>query len=115
MTPFDQARAVYRKERCRRTFEEDLHAHLVGGFVFSTPDFFVMGRPVVSVAPPIAITDPRVSFARSDCWHVFLLAGDIRKAWGIVPYDLPMMSFERKNELRFYPMTVIRRASARHL
>lgn len=114
MSPYELARQVYGSERCVRSFEEDLEAHLVTGFVFSTPDFFIMGRPVDRQADPALIVDPCVAFARErcDCWHLYLFAGDMEKAWIIEPWALPWFSFERKNELRFVPSRSIRRLSA---
>ena len=104
MSPYQRARAVYASEPCARTFEEDMEHHLRHGFVFSTPDFFVMGRGVKSKADPRIIFNPEFNFGRElqDCWHVYLMAGDIAMAWGILPYPLPMFSLERRNELRFY-------------
>lgn len=104
MSPYEKAKGVWLREACARTFDEDLRLHLVGGFVFSTPDFFVMGRGVNSKADPRLIVNPAVSFGRElqDAWHVYLMAGNMAKAWDILPYPLPMFSLERKNELRFY-------------
>lgn len=113
MSPFEQARHVYEKEPCVRPFDEDLRLHLEGGFVFSTPAYFIMGRPVDRHAPPHLIVDPSVRFERSvaNCWHLYLFAGDMRPAWSIMPWPLGWFSFERRNELRFYPVESIRRLS----
>jgi hypothetical protein len=112
MSPIEQAMAVYQKEACARTFDEDLHLHLEHGFVFSTPEFFIMGRPVKSTEEPKYIVNPVIYFTDDcDCWHIYLMAGDCSKAWDIMPYPLPLFSFERRNELRFYPMERIRRLS----
>ena len=114
MSPYQRARAVYASEPCARTFEEDMEHHLRHGFVFSTPDFFVMGRAVYSKAPHAQILNPAFQFHSDlqDCWHVYLMAGDIAMAWGILPYPLPMFSLERRNELRFYRFTDIARHAA---
>lgn len=111
MTPFEQARAVYARERNARSFDEDLHWHFLNGYVISRPDFFIMGRHVVSSAPGWQITDCRWLFdpAECDCWHVYLFAGDIAPAFGIMPWLLPKVSFERGNDLRFYPLASIAR------
>jgi hypothetical protein len=112
MSPIEQAMAVYQKEACARTFDEDLRLHLEHGFVFSTPEFFIMGRPVDSKASPRLIVDPTVRFLSDrDCWHIYLMAGNCYRAWDIMPWPLPLFSFERRNELRFYPMERIRRLS----
>lgn len=103
-SPYERARWVYDNEDCPRSFETDLELHLKHGFVFSTPDFFVMGRAVCSKTSPEEIVNPEVVHRRDlhDCWHVYLFAGDLSKAWNVLPYELPMFSLERKNELRFY-------------
>lgn len=103
--------AVYDRETCARSFNDDLLAHLMGGFVYSTPDYFIMGRPVMRSAPQAQIVDPTVAFPKEDCdtWHIYLLAGDPRPAWSIMPWPLAWFSFERGNELRFYPVDRIKR------
>jgi hypothetical protein len=113
MTPVERAAAVYESEACARSFREDLEAHLLGGFVFSRPDFFIMGRPVVKAAPVELIVDPwhRFHSSECDCWHVFLFSGNMVRAWAIMPWELPWFSWERKNELRFIPVAAIRRLS----
>lgn len=113
MTPYEQARAVYLSEPCARTFEEDLGLHLARGFVFSTPKYFIMGRPVQKEVEAWKIVDPSVYFPPElcNCWHVFVMAGDVSKVWDILPWPLGTISFERRNELRFYSAERIRRLS----
>jgi hypothetical protein len=108
MTPIDQARAVYSQEWCARTFDEDLALHLSGGYVFSTPTMFLMGRPVRSDAPPDEIVNPAVSFSGPDAWLVYLLAGSLREALEFIPYPLPFVGWERANILRFHAMDRVR-------
>lgn len=114
MSPYEQARAVYFKEPCARTFEADLALHLEFGFVFSTPKFFIIGRPVKRDAPHGLILDPSFSFVRRecDCWHIHLAAGDLEAAWSILPWPLPWLAFERRNDLRFIPADRIHRLCA---
>jgi hypothetical protein len=102
---------VYAFEACPRTFEEDLIAHLMHGFVFSRPDIFLMGRPVISTASREDIVNPWYKFksADCDCWHVYLCAGNAAKALDFVPFKLPLVSFERGNKLRFLRFTSITR------
>ena len=111
MTPYEQARAVYLKEPCTRTFDEDLSLHLEFGFVFNTPEFFIMGRPICRSAMCGLILDPSYQFKREECdaWHIYLAAGNLSKAWDILPWPLGWLSFERKNVLRFHPTERIRR------
>ncbi len=114
MTPYEQAMAVYKSEPCARTFEADLALHLEFGFVFNTPEFFIMGRPVKKDAPHGLILDSSYAFVRRecDCWHIHLAAGNLEQAWQILPWQLPWLCFERKNELRFVPADRIQRLCA---
>lgn len=109
MTPVEKAAAVYEREPCARTFKEDLEAHLLHGYVFSTPEFFLMGRPVIRGAIYSLIVNPWHVFDDPDCWHVYLFAGDLSKVYAAIPYPLPFISFERKNKLRVFPVEQIRK------
>lgn len=107
---YARAIEVYATEKCARTFAEDLSLHLHFGFVHSTPDYFIMGRPVLKAAPIEQIVNCRHIFTgiTCDCWHVYLACGDIARAWEVLPWPLPWISFERKNELRFHELERIR-------
>lgn len=113
MTPYEQAKAVYAKERNARSFDEDCHWHFLNGYVISRPDFFVMGRHVDSKAEPGLIVNPSWLFdpEKCDCWMIYLMAGDIAPAFDIMPFPLPLVCFERKNELHFQRLEDIRRLS----
>lgn len=116
MTPLLEAIAVYDREDCARSFNEDLSWHLEHGFVFSRPDFFIMGRPVPHLAGERLITSLRkFHSADCDCWHIWLMAGNVSPAFKIMPWPLKWVSFERKNELRFYRMENIHRLSGANL
>lgn len=96
-------------------FYEELHMSM--GFLFSTPDFFVMGRPVRKYAPIEHILDVQCRFERATCdtWFIFQMAGDMTKAWSIMPWELPWMCWVRDNdptgELRFYETRRLMRLS----
>ena len=104
-----EARAVYDREPTHRTFREDLDLHLIHGYVFNLPDVFIMGRPVNSKAEQNQILDPLYPFKlhEQDCWHVFLYAGNLTKAFTFLPYWLPYCSFERDDTLRVYSTTIL--------
>jgi hypothetical protein len=103
LSPWERARGVYADGKSPRTFEWDLILHFEHGFVFSTPEVFVMGRPVRSSAPAADILNPDKNWPRAecDCWHVWLCAGDVRGALRLMPWPLPLASFERGGEVRF--------------
>lgn len=103
-TPIERAKNVYLEEPCARTFVEDLEIHLLGGYVFSTPSYFIMGRAVNADGTNEQIVDPTYHFEVADCWHVYLAAGEnpFGEFLRLMPYELPYISWERKNRLRIY-------------
>lgn len=114
MTPAEQAAAVYEREACARSFREDLEAHLLNGYVFSTPTAFVMGRPVRHDADPALIVDPWHVFPEAEHtgWLVYLAAGSLREIVSFEPKPLDFFLWERENVLRcFYAATVKRLCS----
>lgn len=109
MKPVELVAAVYQQEECARSFREDLEAHLLHGYVYSHPEAFVMGRPVRKDAPYEDIVNPWVNFTDPDCWHLYLFAGAFHHAFAAPPFQLPWVSYERKNKLRFYRWNDIER------
>lgn len=108
MTPAELAASFY-ADGARGSFRDDLEAHLLNGYVFSTPEFFVMGRPVERAAPEIFILDPWHVFRPADCdaWLIYLAAGDWRKAMAMLPYPLHWIGWERGGRgrgLRWYSL-----------
>ena len=92
MSPIDRAALEYVKHGV--DFAEALERNYQGGFVFSTPYFFIMGREL------------------EGGWFIESFAGDMDKAWSILPYELPFVSFQRfDNSLRFIPIERLRRLS----
>lgn len=114
MRPIEQARAVYKREHCARTFDEDVALHARVGYVFDTADFFMMGRPVMSSAPSEAIVNPRVRFSEPlcDCWLLYLFAGNMRAALAAEPFALPFIAVERRNRLSIYPSAAFKQRIA---
>lgn len=70
------------------------HEH---GFVFSRPDFFCMGRPVLRHAPEEMIIDDRELFRgiTCDCWYVMAAAGNMARMWSVQPWELPWFCWTR--------------------
>jgi hypothetical protein len=89
--------------------------HFKHGFVFSTPDFFIMGR----AAPKGVIEADGVKLTwfpewwNCDTWYIHAMSGDMSKAWSILPWELPWIAFERvrcgKRELTFIETGRLRR------
>jgi len=108
-SPLHAAMAVYQAEPCARSFGEDLLAHLRHGYVHSTPRYIVMARPVTyleSGQNNARIIDSEEAFPEAEwnCWHIYLLAGDLRAAASQFPFGLAWVSWERRNQLRAYRM-----------
>lgn len=102
MTPVEKIAALY--EQHGGSFREVLEAHLLHGYVYSTPDCFLIGRAVNSAAPLDEILDPWRTWEREqqDAWWVYAMAGDIRRAMKFTPYELPKIGFERRGVTRYY-------------
>lgn len=112
MTPIARAHALHYNENGPRSFKQDLEAHLLHGLVFSTPTAFVMARHVSRSWPEESIINPWVNDATCDhlnCLHVYLAAGDLTEFWTFPHKPAKWCSFERRNNLRFYPYERIRR------
>lgn len=101
MSPYEKAKEYYIKDPGFRTFEEDLELHYLNGYVVSTPEIFIMARPVWSKAPEKEIIDSSVYWEIGyDCWHIWLMSGDIKKCWDYNPLNLTLVSFQRRNRLK---------------
>lgn len=86
--------------------------HVENGFFFSRPDYLVMGRPVVREADPALIVGlHRFPSAVCNCWHIYLAAGNLARAWSVLPWPLEWISWERANVLRFHRLASIQRLS----
>lgn len=108
LAPVQLAAAVYQREPCARTFKEDLEAHLLHGWVVSTPTAFAMGRIVDCKAELADLVNPWVTFELGDTWLIYLTAGNLREALGLLPFDLPYIAWEKRNVLRIYPLLAIK-------
>lgn len=72
-----------------------LRAHLLNGFVVSTPRCFAMGRPIRHDADPEAIFDLRHTFSKPDCWFIHTAAGELGELVQQFPFWLPLICFQR--------------------
>ena len=116
MTPYERIEALYvaRGDVPFLAYVDWYHRH---GFVHGTPDYFIMARPVVKAATPEEIEDHTHIFKREecDCWYIHSMAGDMNRAWEMVPWWLPWFAFCRfsahgsaEKDLRFYRADRIR-------
>lgn len=94
------------------SLREDVRCYLEGGFVFSSENYFLFGKPVDSAAKATDILSARVFFPwnRIDAWFVAGFSGDMKTALsdGVLPFFLPKIGFCRafndRLGLRFYDM-----------
>jgi hypothetical protein len=103
MTPAETAYAYYDRPD-GNIFHYVLDYHLKNGYVFSTPQTFVMGRPVDITGNRWDILDLSYAFPKAswNCWFVYFCAGDLKNVFTMMPFSLPYCSFEHRNRLRFY-------------
>lgn len=110
--PYQRMETWYQMHPAVRPFGLYVEWHLQAGVVLSTPDCFVMGRPVNSKAGDWRITESMQLWPRDkqDCWYIFAMCGDMAKAFSMLPYELPLIAFQRKaqKELRFYQLPRLR-------
>lgn len=80
-------------------FAAELRAHLVHGYVISTPRIFLMGRPCPRFAD---VSDLSRSWPISECdaWFVWVAVGDIRELVEAMPFFLPWIGFYRQGRGR---------------
>ena len=121
MTPIDRIREKYQLHPQEQPFEFYLNWHLAHGFVYSTPDFFIMGRPTHLILgldewnKMACDIDTACEPKLENGWYVHAMAGNISKVWSILPYELPYVAFERVRnntlDLTVIPLDRIRRLS----
>lgn len=93
MTPVEKA-----AELCAARggdFKEELEAHLLHGFVFSTPDLFLMGR---TVPRGVDVSDLWQTWPKAECdaWFVWVGVGDAHALLALMPFPLPWIGWQRQ-------------------
>ncbi len=103
MSPYLQLDLQYTKHPQKESFGWYISWHMEHGFVFSTPDYFVMGRPIriykLKEQTQEAI-DRMLIFEKQEanCWYIHAMSGDMNRAWDILPYPLGQIAWERIRE-----------------
>lgn len=100
VTPIQSIREEFRKNPRAEPFDRLMQWHLNNGFVFSTPEFFVMGSEQNSRELKEGGWE-LIPSGFLDTWYVHSMAGDMSKAWDILPWELPFIAFERKEASGF--------------
>ena len=114
VTPFESIFRLY-QDFPELSLEDDILAHMnndVNGYVFSTPEVFLMARGVVKGAAAELLADPWYMFPveQCNCWLVWAGAGVLQKFWTFEPVELPWMCWGRDNgSLKYYRTRVLKR------
>lgn len=66
-----------------REFKKHLRNHLANGYVFSAPNYFMMGKAVL-------LEDGRTA------WYITYALGDPRRLAALMPFPLPFIAFRRR-------------------
>ena len=80
MSPYEQVEKLYRDYPQQYTFEEDLRRFSKFGYVFSTPDSFIMGYHI----------------PEEDTWFIHALAGDLADTLRYLPFSSEFVTFRRR-------------------
>jgi hypothetical protein len=109
LSPIDECHRVFREKGV--DFPALLELHYRHGYVVSTPEVFVMGRPVERDALPEEIRDPAFNiWNHPDAWWFHGFWGNPHVLWRMMPFDLPYVGWEKFDmNLRFYPLADLRR------
>jgi hypothetical protein len=106
VSPYLEIQELYLKSPEERPFGYYLSIHLERGYVYSSPDFFWMGVPVVKSELEAGRYPLTLPSGKPDCWYISALAGDMVKAWSVEPFPLPWIGFDRgpmgRKKLKFY-------------
>lgn len=90
----------------RVDFRNDVNAHYLSGYVFSTPQVFIMFRGVRHDAAQDLIADPNYKFLMPDAWFVWCFAAvspvTLAELLDFAPYHLPYVGWARRDKRRFF-------------
>ena len=123
MSPYEKIRHAYIQHPQEETFEHYVDWHLKNAFLFSTPEFFIMGREVpkmvIELSGKVELRKFPHALWTPDTWYIHAMAGDMSKAWSILPWPLPWIAFERirggARELTILPFQKIYSLSHPHI
>ncbi len=94
-SPYEQAYDLYMAHNpTEQSFSWYCGWHMQNAFLYSTPEFFIMGRPAIKQS--LENIGPTLAHERfPDTWFIHCMAGNMRGAWTILPYYLPWVGFQR--------------------
>lgn len=102
MNQIARAARVFIEEPSAVDFQDVLASHLLYGYVYSTPESFIMARPVNINALHEEILDPNADFDSPNAWFIYAAAGTLESFLAIEPYPLPFFGWEKRNRIRFW-------------
>lgn len=106
LSPYEQIQKLYFESPEEQPFGYYFGIHLERGYVYSTPEFFWMGMPVVRSELEEGKHPMTIPTGEPDCWYLSALSGDMVKAWAVEPYPLKWIGFDRgpmgRKKLKFY-------------
>lgn len=77
-------------------FRDELEAHLLTGYVFSTPTLFLIGKPVPRSVDTAEDIWRRFDIAECNAWFVWLGVGDPLALLNLMPFPLPWIGWHRQ-------------------
>jgi hypothetical protein len=77
-------------------FREEMEAFLLNGFVFSTPEAFLMGRPVPKGFELLDIWHEFPAGAELNAWLVWSGVGNAGRLLSMMPFTLPFVGWVRQ-------------------
>lgn len=87
------------------TWTAAMDHHLQHGAVVSTPDLFVMARPVHDF--PENHPDFNFTAPWSDCWHIYAAAGDLKKLLALArDHKIRTITFQRRGTEKIHCLTL---------
>lgn len=110
-TPYQRAAELHNASGMALSFREAVEAHAICGYVFATPELFLLGRRVGSDWTDDELCDPWLVAPDGDVWHVFLAAGDLREGLRLLPYRLPWLSYYHDGKHRLMRLSSFEKRS----
>lgn len=118
MTPYAALLTYYAEAGAQRDLWAHLKFYAENGVAYLAPELAIMARPVCSGWPDAHIVGLTSCFAAQslglpdspDAWHIHLAVGDLRRAFELMPFPLPFVTFQRGTaRVRRYHLETIRR------
>lgn len=99
MTPYETALRYYESHVSVEQFHNDIDA--IGsnpsGYLYKTPELFVIAKPTSSGLPREKLEDPgyHTPEGEGDTWFIHMFAGDFSDLHAFCPYPLPHVAWGR--------------------